>query len=365
MEYAGARVNQLLPSPIPAMAESRPALIRDPRFREHAGPRGHPERPERLDAIDEGLAPLAGRFVELEPRAASDEEILRVHHREHLERLLAVEGRAASLDPDTYTSARSLEIARLAAGSTVDLALRVARGELPSGFALVRPPGHHAEPNGAMGFCLLNQIAMAARALRAEAGAERVAVVDFDVHHGNGTQHIFEAERDVLFISLHQFPFYPGTGALSERGTGEGFGSTVNLPLPAGAGDSEYLATFDAVVVPILREFRPDVLLVSAGFDAHERDPLASMQLTSSAFGGFAARLRAVAEEACGGRLILALEGGYDLAALGEAVRLVSGELATSEPEVGPSPSPTPLANQLIETFCEVHGPRWASIRTG
>jgi acetoin utilization deacetylase AcuC-like enzyme len=344
------------------MTDAPPVLIRDRRFREHAGPAGHPERPARLDAIDEALAPLADQITVLEPRLATDEEILRVHERAHLDALIALEGRAAQLDPDTYASARSLEVARLAAGSTVELALRAARGELRSSFALVRPPGHHAERQGAMGFCLLNQIAMAAEALRAQ-GMERVAVVDFDVHHGNGTQHAFENERDVLFLSLHQFPFYPGTGALAERGNGPGFGSTVNLPLPAGCGDAEYAAVFDRLVVPVLREFQPEILLVSAGFDAHERDPLASMQVTTAGFARMASRLLEVANECCDGRIVFSLEGGYDLQALGDAVATVTRTLLAGGSQVGPAPTGSPSSEALVGLFREAHGGNFASVR--
>ena len=347
------------PSPRP-----KPAVVRDPRFRDHAGPDGHPERPARLEAIERALEPLAAALADVEPRPASDEEILRAHDREHLDRLDALRGRAVQIDPDTYTCERSVDVARLAAGGTVELALRVARGDSPSGFALVRPPGHHAERSGAMGFCLLNQVAMAARALRAEAGIERVAIVDFDVHHGNGTQHILEEERDALFLSTHQFPFYPGTGALAERGRGPGEGSTVNLPMPAGCGDAEYLAVFAEIVVPVLLEFRPEILLVSAGFDAHARDPLASMQLSSEGFAGIAAQLRAVADEVCGGRLVLALEGGYDLDALGAAVRAVTEVLADPGARVGSKPCPAPSTAELVGRFREAHGAHFAALRT-
>ncbi len=345
------------------MRDPRPALIRDPRFREHVAPGAHPERPARLDAIDAALEPLGDRVQDFEPREATDEEILRVHGHEHLAGLRSIAGRQARIDPDTYASPRSFEVARLAAGSTVDLALRVARGEARTGFALIRPPGHHAERNRAMGFCLFNQIAMAARALRDVAGVERVAIVDWDVHHGNGTQHIFESERDVLFVSLHQYPFYPGTGALDEQGRDAGRGATLNLPLPAGCGDAEYLATFRAVVVPALLEFRPQMLLVSAGFDAHARDPLASMQVSTAGFGALAARLREVAAEVCDGRMVLALEGGYDLDGLGQAVHAVLETLAAPEAPDTPDPPPTPAARELVRTFREVHSAHWTGLR--
>jgi acetoin utilization deacetylase AcuC-like enzyme len=275
-----------------------------------------------------------------------------------------MEGRTGHLDPDTYCSPRSFDVARLAAGATIDLSLAVASGAASSGFALVRPPGHHAETNRPMGFCLVNQIALAAQVLRDRAGLERIAIVDWDVHHGNGTQEIFAAERDVLFISLHQYPHYPGSGSLDERGHGRGEGSTLNLPMPAGCGDAEYGAVFDAVVLPALREFRPEMILISAGFDAHARDPMASMELSNSAFGRFAAQLRSLADDICGGRLLLALEGGYDLEALGQSVVAVLESLCGPEAPQIVHPSGTEQAKRMIELYREAHGAHWASLRS-
>ena len=199
-------------------------------------------------------------------------------------------------------------------------------------FAMVRPPGHHAERSRAMGFCLFNNIAVAAAHARAK-GASRVAIVDYDVHHGNGTQHMFDADPSVLYVSLHQFPFYPGTGAVDEIGSGAGKGFTVNLPLEVGSVDDDYREAFTDVVVPVLRQYNPDVLLVSAGFDAHERDPLAGMRLTSAAFGAMTMELRKVAEECCEGRMVLMTEGGYDLRALTESLEAVVDSLAAPSPE--------------------------------
>jgi acetoin utilization deacetylase AcuC-like enzyme len=338
-------------------------VVRDPRFREHV-PRGsHPERPERLVAIDLALDALGDRVRALEPRAASDDELLLAHGREYLTALAQIEGRRAQLDPDTYASERTLEVARLAAGSLVEAALRVARGEAKRAFAALRPPGHHAERQAPMGFCVFNNVAVAAESLRAHAGVERIAIVDWDVHHGNGTQHAFEAERDVLFASLHQFPFYPGTGALDEQGQGAGLGSTVNFPLPAGCGDAEYGQLFDELLVPILLEFRPEILLVSAGFDAHARDPLGGMEVTTAGFAGFAARARAVADEVCGGRLVLALEGGYDLDALAESVAAVVGVLAENELETRALPAPTQSGMRMAEKFRAAHATHWPTLR--
>lgn len=344
------------------MSDSPPLLVRARRFREHVPEGSHPECPERLDAIDRALEPIAGELREVELRPASDEEILRAHARAHLDSLLAIAGRNARIDADTYSSPLSLEIARLAAGSLIDASLAVARGEAPSAFAALRPPGHHAERNRAMGFCLLNHVAIAAHALRREAGLERIAIVDWDVHHGNGTQQLFDEDPDTLYVSTHQYPFYPGTGALEEIGLGRAAGSTVNLPLPSGCGDAEYGQVFDDVIVPVLREFRPELILVSAGFDAHERDPLASMKVSTRAYGLFAARLRIVAEETCRGRLVVALEGGYALDALGASVAEVVTTLLAPRAPAGRFPPPTPSGRKLVARLTQAHASNWPSL---
>jgi acetoin utilization deacetylase AcuC-like enzyme len=216
-----------------------------------------------------------------------------------------------------------------------------------------------------MGFCLLNSVAIATAALRAGAGVERVAIVDWDVHHGNGTQHLFESDPDVLFVSLHEFPFYPGTGALPEMGTGAGEGATMNLPLPAGCGDPVYGAAFATVVVPALAEFRPELILVSAGFDAHARDPLADMRVTSAGFAAMASALRTVADQVCGGRLVLALEGGYDLTALGESVAAVTEVLAAPETPSRSFPAPNEEGRTIVERLREAHRRHLGSVRPG
>jgi acetoin utilization deacetylase AcuC-like enzyme len=345
------------------MEATRLAVVQDPRFEKHESSRLHPERPERLAAVKEAIRPLHDALGEIGPRPATDDEILRVHDREHLALLRSLEGARADLDPDTYVSPRSVEIARLAAGSTIELARRVARREARSGFALIRPPGHHAERDRAMGFCLLNNLAIAVKALVEQEKVDRIAIVDWDVHHGNGTQHTFESERDVLFVSLHQFPFYPGTGALGEMGTGPGEGTTVNLPLAAGAGDGEYGAAFDRIVVPVIEEFGPELILVSAGFDAHARDPLANMLVSSEGFAAMALRLRGVAESVCDGRLVLTLEGGYDLEALGASVAGVAGVLLADDPTAIDFPSPHADFLTSLDRMCEAHAIHWSAIR--
>jgi len=288
-------------------------LISSPRFQEHTPPPGHPERPERAEVFDRIAAEWRDRGGRVaEPRPATRMEILRVHDAAHVDAIEAVNGRAAMLDADTFTSPESVEIALLAAGAAVQAAEHALdTGE--TAFALVRPPGHHAERDKAMGFCLFNNVAVAAAAAIGR-GLVRVAVVDIDVHHGNGTQWMFYDDPAVLYVSTHQFPFYPGTGDAGETGTGPGKGFTVNLPLAAGATDADYAAAY-TTVAGVLEQYAPQLLLVSAGFDAHESDPLASMRMTAA---GYAAVVKSLADTAArvGCPLALVTEGGYDLDAL-------------------------------------------------
>jgi len=260
------------------------------------------------------------------PRSATREQLLRVHDADYVRRISETAGRSVKLDPDTFTSPESHEIALLAAGAAIDAVEGVMSGSHHAAIALVRPPGHHAERDRAMGFCFFNNVAVAAAHARA-AGMARVAIVDYDVHHGNGTQHIFEADASVLYISTHQFPYYPGTGAAAEVGAGAGRGFTVNLPIEAGAVDEDYQIAFAAVVIPVVRQFKPDLLMVSAGFDAHEHDPLGGMRVSTAAFAAMTADLRNVAEECCGGRIALVVEGGYDLHALAASLDAVADVL--------------------------------------
>jgi len=296
-------------------------VLTDPRFLDHDPGPGHVESPARLDAImaELGRAPLAGVTIET-PRAATDAEIEAVHSPGYRARLASLDGQYAELDPDTALSPGSWEAATLAAGAAVGAALAVMGGVADNAFALVRPPGHHARPAKAMGFCLLNNAAVAAEAAR-RAGAARVLIVDWDVHHGNGTQEIFAGRDDVLYMSVHQSPFYPGTGAAEEIGVGVGKGATVNCPLPAGQDDADYGVVFHDLFLPVARAFAPELIIVSAGYDAHARDPLAEMNVTERGFAAMTSVLAELAERSCGGKLALLLEGGYDLAALALSVR--------------------------------------------
>jgi acetoin utilization deacetylase AcuC-like enzyme len=301
---------------------TRTAIVWSDVYREHQTG-SHPESPERMVAIGRALR-AAGMFDDLlvlDPRPALLEEVLAVHSPELVDliRQAAHQG-GGWLDPDTWVSPTSFDVAMLAAGGALRAVDAVMEGETTRAFALVRPPGHHAEPDEAMGFCLLNNIAIAARHALSAHGLERVAIVDWDVHHGNGTQAAFWREPQVLFISLHQYPFYPGSGSQAEQGEGAGAGATINIPLRAGSDDAVYLSAFEGTVIPALHAFQPQLILVSAGYDAHVSDPLAMMRLQTETFGTFARLLRTAADELCAGRLVLVLEGGYNLTALGASV---------------------------------------------
>jgi len=284
----------------------------------------HVESPGRLDAIlgriREGS--LAERLSFIEPEPAQREWLERVHMREYVEGMLALEVTdAVVLDwGDTVATPASTQAALLAAGAGVQAVRMVQQKELDAAFCAVRPPGHHAEPGRAMGFCIFNNIAVAAADLLTTGGLERVAIIDWDVHHGNGTELIFIDEEKVLYISLHQYPHYPGTGRAETVGTGRGTGFNLNIPMRAGSGDGDYFDAFDGSVIPALEDFRPQFILISAGFDGHGKDPLSGCLLTTGAYGEMTRRLRAVADNHCDGKVVSFLEGGYDLDALAESV---------------------------------------------
>jgi acetoin utilization deacetylase AcuC-like enzyme len=288
------------------------ALGFDDVFLTHDPGLGHPESVERARAVQAWL-PSVPDVVRVPARAATRTELLRVHTAAYLDRLTSLRGRSARLDPDTATSEGSIDAAEAASGLLIDLASGVVDGRLPPGLALVRPPGHHATADRSMGFCLLNHVAVAARALQASGQAERVAIFDWDVHHGNGTEAIFWRDPTVLYLSVHQSPLYPGTGAASDVGEGPGVGTTLNVPLPAGSDDVDLLEASRRLLEPAVVDFAPDVILISAGFDGLAEDPLAGLMYTASGFRELAARWRDVAERTCQGRIAGVLEGGYDL----------------------------------------------------
>ena len=290
-------------------------LVDDPRFLDHVAPYGHPEHPGRLKAIRARFEAdgLASRCVCVPAREAADEEILRIHTAAHVR---FVDATASSefraLDPDTYTSRGSAEAARLAAGGLVDLASEVLSGRLANGFALLRPPGHHAEADRAMGFCLYNNVAVAARAVQAAGSCERVLIVDWDVHHGNGTEHAFYDDPSVLAISLHQDGLYPAeSGLVEQTGEGDGEGYTINVPLPPGSGNGAYVAALEQVVVPAVSNFDPDIVVIASGLDASMMDPLAMMCVTSEGYRQMTDVMVDLAATVCEGKLVAVHEGGY------------------------------------------------------
>ncbi|TGL45306.1 histone deacetylase [Leptospira wolffii] len=280
----------------------------------------HPESPKRLEAIMNKLA-STNYFKNLKavlPEKLPVELIEPAHNSEHVLRFRSIQGKRGGFDADTPFSESTFDAALLASGSGVSLAKKLLTGELDSGIALVRPPGHHAETGRAMGFCLLNNIAITAHYLLSQ-GAERIYILDWDVHHGNGTQEIFYDSDRVFFTSLHQYPFYPGSGSQFETGEGKGKGTTLNFPLPSGSGDSQYLDIFREKITPSLLEFSPDYILISAGFDAHKRDPLGGMNLSTDAFAEFTRIVCNISQESKA-KILSFLEGGYDLEALAESV---------------------------------------------
>lgn len=281
----------------------------------------HPERPQRLAAVavgvEQGADAAAALLERRAPRAAADSILARVHDARYLAELEATTAAGGGwLDDDTYLGPDSLRSARLAAGATVDAALAVARGEAEVAFAVVRPPGHHASARRAGGFCLLNNVAIAVAALRAEGLARRIAIVDFDVHHGDGTQAIFDADADLCYASTHQSPLFPGTGSSAEQGSGPARGTKHNLPLSPGSGDAAFSAAWGELLLPAVEAFAPQAILVSAGYDAHRDDPLANLEVTQQGYRQVARALGAVAHRLGVGGVALALEGGYDLEAL-------------------------------------------------
>lgn len=334
------------------------ALIYDPVFLQHIAPPGHPERPERLQRAMEVLELLGWLkregLVLLAPRAATEDELAAVHERAYIEEVKEGCRKAAEQeakggrktlhftpDPDTFVSAGSYEAAIKAAGAPLTAIDGIMKGEIDNAYCLVRPPGHHALPGEAMGFCLFNTVAIAAQYALDHYGLERVMIIDYDVHHGNGTQDIFYADPRVLYFSIHQAPFYPGTGHSGERGAEAGVGTTINVPLPATTGYEIYDPVFRQVMAPAADRFDPQLILVSAGFDAHWCDPLANMHLSTAGFAKLTGVIIDLAKTLCQGRLVIVQEGGYHLEAMAGCVatciNLLLGDDAAVD-SLGPAP---------------------------
>lgn len=333
------------------------------RYVEHHLP-GHPEHAGRIQAVwrqmdDSGLA---ARMQRLDPQPIDEAHIRTVHTREYLAALAWLDDleQITHLDADTYAGPKAYEIARLSAGGVVSAVDAVLGGKADNGLAAVRPPGHHAMPSYAMGFCLLGNVPIAARFAQNTHHVERIMIVDFDVHHGNGTEAMFYDDDSVLFISAHQSPFYPGTGRIHDTGRDKGTGYTINIPFPGGHGDASYAAVFDQVVWPAAERFKPELILVSAGFDAHWTDPLASMRLSLAGYAHLTRELIRIAHQFCGGKIIFVMEGGYNLDALGNGMRNIAhallGDDTVSDP-LGPARGsrPEPDAQPLIDQIREIH----------
>jgi acetoin utilization deacetylase AcuC-like enzyme len=317
-----------------------PQFFRHPASLGHDTGHGHPERADRIRAIE---ALLESRdwlgWEPVEAPAATDEQLLRVHPREYVDEVRSRSERGAPFDMDTPTSPGSYEAALRAAGGACALVESLLSGGERAGFSGLRPPGHHAEAATAMGFCLFANVAIAARHALDALGAERILVLDWDVHHGNGTNALFHDSRELLFVSIHQWPFWPGTGPLDDVGEGEGEGYSINLPVPGGTGEAGFLSLIEHVVMPVARQYRPDLILISAGYDAHRDDPLGGLRLETSSFGGMSSRMQSLGDE-LGAPVGAVLEGGYDLTALASSVAETMAVLANGAepPEVARHP---------------------------
>jgi len=300
---------------------ARVGLIYDPVYLKHETG-SHPENSSRVEHAYEHLKTrdFFPNLTIISPRPATVEEITLVHTRGYYDMLLALGEIRVSLDPDTIFGPGTFEAATNAVGGVLKAIEHVSEGKIERAFCLVRPPGHHARIGTAMGFCIFNNVAIGAEFARKRIGMQRIAIIDFDVHHGNGTQEIFYEERDVLYCSVHEYPFYPGTGSRDEMGSGKGFGKTVNVPLPGGSTEEDYLDAFHKQILPAVEEHQPELILLSAGFDAHKSDPIGGMALETQSFGKITDLILDSAERVCKGRVVSVLEGGYNITALANSV---------------------------------------------
>ena len=339
---------------------NKTAYVYHPIYLEH-NRSSHPENARRLRRIMEVLdgEGVKDRLTLLDPRPATRQELQRVHTVRHIQRVKELSERGGgNLDPDTYVSPRSYDAALMAAGGVLRALKGLLAGDITNAFALVRPPGHHATSDRAMGFCLFNNVAIAAQAALAHDAIDRVLIADFDVHHGNGTADIFAADPNVFYVSTHQYPYYPGTGAQGDVGRGTGEGTMLNVPFPTNVGDKGYRRVLDTLVWPVAERFAPDLILVSAGYDGHWRDPLADMELSVTGYASISRSLVSMAESFCGGRIIFSLEGGYNLDALAygvlNAFYALMGEETVVDP-IGSSPRLECPVEPLLEKLRQLH----------
>jgi acetoin utilization deacetylase AcuC-like enzyme len=337
---------------------AKTAVVVDKEYLKHQPGESHPERPERIKVLLDLAGGLdAAKYQLLPPQPAKRGDIAATHGEEHVKLIEATaQHNRYALDGDTITCRDSFAVSLLAVGGFIGLLDAVAANDCRNGFALVRPPGHHALRNRAMGFCLFNTMAIGAEYLQRRHGAKKILIMDWDVHHGNGTQDAFYADPSVLFISTHQYPYYPGSGAANEVGSGAGEGFTINIPLPAGCADAEYAQAFHDIVVPAAENFAPDWILVSAGFDPHRRDPLGGMGVSDEGFALMAQRLLGLADKFAAGKIAFLLEGGYDLAGLRGSVAAVLGAMQSgAAPAFAGSESRPSQIAPLIRHIQQLH----------
>jgi len=341
----------------------RTGFVRHPIYLEHVIDDYHPESPQRLESIYRMVdSRLDGRLISIPPREATHEEIGWIHSHTYISLLASTENGYMRLDPDTSAGPHSYRAALMAAGGLLEAVDAVFKGDAGNAFAAVRPPGHHAESNRAMGFCLFNNVAIAAEYALRKHQCERVLIFDWDLHHGNGTQHSFESTSKVFYISTHQYPYYPGTGNFVEAGRGAGEGFTMNIPLSIGYGSGDFLMFLRELIIPVTLAYRPDLILVSAGYDTYEKDPLGGMKVSANGYGAMIHLLLEAAREVCGGRLVVTLEGGYHLAGLTAGVEstlrvMLDGQ---ASPEwLAEEPINAAAAEKVIEKVKEVHQRYW------
>lgn len=340
-------------------------IVRDERYMDHRTGDFHPESHRRLEVIYEMLndSDMVDRYIHVPVREATEEELLYIHSKDYINTVAATAGKPYSyLDADTQTSPGSYKAALLAAGGLCNAIKMVNTGELNNAFALVRPPGHHAERNRGMGFCLFNNVAIGARYAQKVLGLERILITDWDLHHGNSTQHVFEDDPSILYFSTHQYPYYPGSGSFYEVGNGKGEGYTVNVPLSTGYGDAEYIAIYQQVLQPIALEFKPDLVLGSVGVDIYKGDPLGGMAVTPEGFAGLTHTLMEIARLSCGGKLVLTLEGGYNLQGLRDSIKAILKELrgeTTTKDQDWSGKENKGILTPVLDKVKEIHSKYW------
>lgn len=340
-------------------------IVRDESYIDHRPGEFHPESHRRLETVYDMLddSDMMGNHPDVPVREATQEELLYIHSQDYINTVAATAGKPYGfLDGDTQTSAGSYNAALRAAGGLLNAIKMVNDGELDNAFALVRPPGHHAERNRGMGFCLFNNVAIGAVYAQKDLGLKKILIADWDLHHGNSTQHCFEADPSILYFSTHQYPYYPGTGSFAEAGRSEGEGYTVNVPLSTGFGDVEYNSIYKDILQPIALQFKPDFVLVSAGFDIYEDDPLGGMLVTPGGFAGLTRILMEIAGQCCNGKLVITLEGGYNLQGLRDSVKAVLKELRGESPKEGRDLSGDTgirAISPIIDQVRKIHGRYW------